>query len=226
MQTWTSNGTVVERVVCYAYGMGNNSYLLYQEGQGSCIVVDPAGTGEELLAALAEKDLTPVWILLTHGHFDHIRGISALEERFGVIPIAVHEGDAAMLTNARQNMSLPFTGHGLVLHEAERLLSDGEAFEAVGVTLRVLHTPGHSEGSVCFLVGDLLLTGDTLFRLGAGRSDMPGGDVQALIRSLGMLFALPGEYVVLPGHEKESQLSFERTQNTFMKYYAPQLLRE
>ena len=93
------------------------------------------------------------------------------------------------------------------------------------MAIDVVHTPGHTPGSVCFVCGDAMLSGDTLFRLSAGRSDFPGGNADALINSIGWLFALEGDYAVFPGHNEHTTLEVERCQNVFMKHYAPHMLR-
>lgn len=226
MSKWERENVCVQRIVCTAYGMANNSYIIMAEGRDDCLIVDPSGHGEELLAALEELERKPAYILMTHGHYDHMLGIPALEEKYGYIPIAIHAQDAKMLIDSRFNLAMPFIGKNLRLHEAEQFLQDEGTFSAAGIQLKILHTPGHSAGSVCLITEDLIFSGDTLFHLGAGRTDSAGGDIRELIRSIGVLFALDDDYIVLPGHDRSSKIDFERKNNPFMKYYAPQLMKE
>lgn len=192
-----------------AGNMGNNNYILYAEGRTDCILVDASGDGQALRQALEQLGLTPALLLLTHGHFDHILAVTILRETFK-IPVAIHEADALYLRDPAYNLSEKTFGHPFVAEKAEQTLQDGEIVQAAGLELTVLHTPGHSPGSVCFVCEQTLITGDTLFHRGMGRVDLPGSQPQHMMASLQRLFALPGDYDVLPGHNSLTTLDAER----------------
>ncbi len=194
-----------------------NTYLLISEG-GDAAVIDPGGDAPRLLALLEAQGAALRQILLTHGHYDHMGAAEALMQATGA-PLKMHPDDAPMLQDAMCNLSTPFTGEPLRLPPAYTPLGDGEEIAVGGDTLRVLHTPGHSPGSVCFLneKDRVLFSGDTLFCRSIGRTDFPGGDPTLLLRSLRRLAALEGDYRVLPGHEEETTLEAERRQNPYMQ---------
>lgn len=213
---------IVECVVCPP--IYNNTYILHLGGGIGCIVIDPSGDGEEIIARIQKQELCVELILLTHGHYDHISSLNNLIAHAHA-PIAIHECDAEMLCDCTLNLSCYEADAVVASKCADKLLHDGDIIEAAGIEIKVLHTPGHSRGSCCFIVENLLFTGDTLFRLGAGRTDLGGGNTQQLIDSLQKLFNLEGDYTVLPGHMKSSTLEYERSYNVFMKNYAPSSLQ-
>jgi glyoxylase-like metal-dependent hydrolase (beta-lactamase superfamily II) len=207
-----------------------NGYLVWTEERRG-IFVDPGGDVSEVEAWLREKDIVLEAILLTHGHADHIAGVEGLRRGKG-IPVAIHVLDAPKLSAATGNLSA-FMGNPLVCDAAELLLEDGMVLEIAGLAIRVLHTPGHTEGCCCFLVEPrtslskgatnvsvsaprenetLLFSGDTLFAQSVGRTDLPGGDEATLLHSLKKL---PDELRVLPGHGPETTIGRERESNPF-----------
>ncbi len=175
----------------------SNSYLLVHGGKA--LLVDAGAPTERIAETLASEGATLSAILLTHGHFDHILSIDALRDKYGV-PVYVHRGDAPMLTDSRKNAYAYFFRGERSWRAADRLLSGGDTIPFGDKTVRVLHTPGHTEGSVCYRVDDLLFSGDTVFADGYGRTDLEGGSYEALTRSLTTLFALPEGLTVYPGH--------------------------
>ncbi len=197
-----------------------NCYLLYNDDD-DCVVIDIGGGAPVLLRRLEQEKLTLRGILLTHGHYDHISGVEQVRRQWNV-PVYIHEADAAMLTNTEENLGYwiepdadfkpvqmwQTVGDGDVL----RFGSGESAF-----CLNVLHTPGHTKGSICYVCDDLLFSGDTLFRLSCGRTDFPGGSNAEMLASLRRLSKLEGDYRVLPGHNEESVLSFERLHNPNMR---------
>ncbi len=210
-----------------------NGYLVWTEERRG-IFVDPGGDVSEVEAWLREKDIVLEAILLTHGHADHIAGVEGLRRGKG-IPVAIHALDAPKLSAATGNLSA-FMGNPLVCDAAELLLEDGMVLEIAGLAIRVLHTPGHTEGCCCFLVEPrtslskgatnvsvsaprgnetLLFSGDTLFAQSVGRTDLPGGDEATLLHSLKKLAELPDELRVLPGHGPETTIGRERESNPF-----------
>ena len=195
-----------------------NCYLVYDANGGDGVVVDPGGDVAPLLREIERQKVTLKAILNTHGHFDHIAGNADLA-RFNV-PFAIHPADRDLLTN----------GGGAAwfgLPEAPAVnptLNLTEGFElTVGkLRLRVLETPGHTPGSICLYCPEenALLTGDTLFAGGIGRTDLPGGDPRALTASLARLLTLPPETVIYPGHGPTSTLAQERRHNPWLRWIA------
>jgi len=196
-------------VVCGAYQ--ENAYLLCPENSAGCILVDPGDDLSALESAIARAGRTLAGILLTHGHFDHILAAQPLQVSAGA-PVYVHAGDLEMLNDERLNSynrmvsRLP-SPNGL---KAETIV---DKIEVAGIQFEILHTPGHTPGSVCFYDAEnaVLFSGDTLFCCGFGRMDLPGGSPAQMRASLRMLFELPGETRVLSGHGDETTIAIERS---------------
>lgn len=196
----------------YVVGMvSTNAYLLNGE-----YLVDPGGMNSDLKQDLRDHNNRIKGILLTHAHYDHIAGIESALEVIDC-PIFCHEQDAEMLADPEQNLSL-WTGE-TVAFEHDRLLSDGQELPLGSGSLKVIHTPGHTRGSVSFYDEEsgLLFAGDTLFEQGIGRTDLPGGDQQQLLRSIRQkILTLPGNTTVLPGHGPETTVESEAHDNPFL----------
>ncbi|MBQ6818517.1 MAG: MBL fold metallo-hydrolase [Clostridia bacterium] len=203
------------RIECIKNGnMDNNAYLLTDEETGECAVVDPGFADDALLNKVKQLTGKLKYILLTHRHFDHILGAKAIKELTGA-KICIHPKDACGLSNAAFSLADAIGVKQEALSPDYTFTSDSKV-KLGNATVIVLETPGHTIGSVSFLCGDNLLTGDTLFRLGAGRTDLPTGNYERLLDSLKKLANLPGDYRVYPGHGKASTLDVERTLNPFV----------
>lgn len=188
-----------------------NCYLIGDESEKLCAVVDPGGSPDRVLAMIERSGLTPAMILLTHGHYDHVRGIPGVLARYPDLPVYCHEKEICAAENTMEQFFLPHTGQN------QRTYSEGDSLKLGALEICVLHTPGHSGGSVTLLVEDLMLCGDTLFTGSCGRCDLPGGDENTMLRSLRRLAALEGNYKVLPGHGGASTLDRERAMNPYVR---------
>lgn len=182
-----------------------NCYLVRDSGSDGCVMIDLGGDPERVLERLRELNLKLEAILLTHGHFDHVGGVKAVREATGC-PVYLHPAD----------MTLPqsFTAGPL---EPTDFLEEGQVLSLAGLTFRVLHTPGHTPGSVCFRTDEALFTGDTLFSASCGRTDLPGGDQEKMPRSLARLHGLDYHGPVYPGHDRATDLDLERQYNPFLR---------
>ncbi|HUU23237.1 MAG TPA: MBL fold metallo-hydrolase [Phycisphaerae bacterium] len=196
-----------------------NCYVLVEEGSpGTCWVVDPGLGVEALLDHLRKKALTPRRILLTHCHGDHTAGMAAVKAAFPEAVLTAPSAEAARLSDPMMNLSGLFGFH-LVVPEPDETVGAGEELAMGGLTWRVLATPGHTPGGVCFHcpAASVVITGDTLFATGVGRTDLPGGDTQAMLESIRtVLLALPDDTRVLPGHGPPTTIGAERRSNPFL----------
>ncbi len=193
-----------------------NAYLLWDQ-EGTAILVDPGGDPSEALDFAEKNRLRIEWVFLTHGHGDHIEGLDMARQK-SVRGVAIHRADAAMLTTPEENLSR-WLGAPIQCSKAERELEDGETLAVGKMTVRVIHTPGHTAGSSCFLVlegeDSVLVSGDTLFARSVGRTDLPGGSERDLRTSLLKLNDLEDGLPVLPGHGPETTLGRERKENPY-----------
>ena len=175
----------------------SNCYALVEGDEA--VLIDAGAYGDDIDAALQKRGLKPRAILLTHGHFDHILGASAIAEKYRV-PVYIHENDEEMLSDGLKNAySVFFGGRWGEFHGANAFKS-GDKLSFFGEEIEVIHTPGHSEGSVCFKWGNDLFTGDTIFSRGTGRCDLYSGDTDKIRASIAMLDTLPADMTIYPGH--------------------------
>ena len=183
-----------------------------------CLIVDTGLDDRDLVAFLADQQLEPAAVVLTHGHADHIVGLDALRRDFLQIKVYVHKLDATMLTDPQANLSA-LTGMPFTTQPADVLLEEGDVVTEAGITLQVLHTPGHTPGGICLYAEQegILFAGDTLFADGVGRTDFPGGSSAQLIESIqAKLLGLPDETVVYPGHAMRTTIGREKAHNPFL----------
>jgi len=184
--------------------MQNFSYIIGDEESKEGAIVDAGWEPEKLLEATESKGLKVKYILLTHTHYDHINSLGKLFE-LTKAKIVVHEGDAKDI----ENLGLPY-----------KTVKEGDEIPIGKLKIKVFHTPGHSPGSVCYLVENKLITGDTLFVEAVGRVDLPGGDIEQMYSSLQKLKELDGGIEICPGHDygskKISTIAFEKENNSYM----------
>lgn len=195
--------------------IGTNCYIVAGDNQ-EAVIIDPGARADKLADFIGKQDLKPKYILLTHGHFDHIGAVNALAAKYSC-KIAIGADDAELLLDPSK--SLGYEG-GLTKEECiiqpDLLLHDGDVIEAGGMSFTVIETPGHTKGGVSYSCADALFTGDTLFAGGMGRTDFYGGDYRTMLVSLQKLARLDGDYHVFPGHGPDSTLSYERGTNPYL----------
>lgn len=198
------------------FTFGTNSYLVREEGKDKAVLVDAGLNTELILDFIRKEGLGLEAVLLTHGHPDHLVGAAEVAEATGA-DVYLNSIEAKVV-EMMPEMILAMLGiDELKTPEEFKPLEDGQVLELAGLTIKVLHTPGHSPGSVSFLIDDSLFDGDLVFRGSIGRTDFPGGDFGTLIRSVKeKVFVLPTETKVYPGHMGMTTVGWEKRTNPFL----------
>jgi len=197
-----------------------NCYLVWEDGSTEAVVIDPGGDEDEISAALEKNGLTPAAFLVTHCHCDHIGALGPLKEQYPQAVVVVPEPEAAWLQRPTLNLSY-FFGHSVTAPGHDRTVADGETLELAGLELRAMNVPGHSPGSMVYMVQNgrtpHIFCGDILFANSIGRGDLPGGEgEEAIVANIrAKLFTLPAETVVHPGHGPETTIGKEKEDNPF-----------
>lgn len=189
--------------------IGTNCYILEDEKARAAAIIDPGDEAGRILQVIEDDGVDVKYILLTHGHYDHTTAVPQLHKALPQAEIYIHRADA----NGAGSQLFPLAGQipGLKFYD------EGDTLALGDMTIQVLHTPGHSKGSVTLTVGDVLFCGDTLFAGSCGRTDLAGGSYAEIMASLKKLGQLPGDYHVCPGHDVTSTLERERRSNPFLR---------
>lgn len=197
---------------------GTNCYIVISE-QNNAVLIDAPQADTDALEQLEKQGVKIKKILLTHGHCDHIESLAFLAEKYGA-EVYIHKLDEPKLYDDFLNLSEYFGGlySSPIQHfKTAKTVEDGDIITLDELEFKVIHTPGHTSGSVCYIVNDVMFSGDTLFKQSIGRTDMPDGDTNTLMSSLKRLEKIEGDYLLFPGHGGSSRLSIERANNPYMK---------
>lgn len=192
-----------------------NCFIVTDEETGVSAVIDPGFISDELFDKIKELKKVDA-ILLTHGHFDHIMGVKAVQDMTGA-KIYMHELEKEFATDSRLNLSTVIAERQCDPFVPDVLYHDGDKIQVGNLIFRVLHTPGHTIGSSCLIVKDTIFSGDTIFKGSIGRTDFPTSDPVKMMESVQKVAELEGNYVVFPAHGDSTTLDYERNTNSFMK---------
>ena len=190
----------------------NNNYLIIDEQTKEAALIDCSAVSEQIELDIKKNNATLKYILLTHGHFDHIAGI----ETTNTAEILMHEADIGWVNNV--NTYLPMVGlPEMEIPKIDKFINDGDIIKLGELEIKVIHTPGHTQGGVCFYVDGNLFSGDTIFRESVGRCDLEGGDFDQIVESIeAKIFTLPPETIIYPGHGRKTTVEWEKTHNRFL----------
>lgn len=191
-----------------------NCFILFDENKDA-FVVDPGGSSENIIEAIEKNGLNIKYILLTHGHFDHVGAVAALVKKFKA-PVYMSKDDRAFLESPKEVRASSF-GMQIEAADVDVFVKEGDEIPFSEGTIKVIETPGHTLGSVCYLFENYLFAGDTLFNGSIGRTDFPESDHSLMIESLKKLKKLDDEIYVLSGHGPESQISYEKMTNPYLR---------
>ncbi len=198
-----------------------NVYFIINDDTKECVIADPADSPEVIIRLIKENGLIPAAVILTHGHYDHIAGIAGLLEGLKdevKLTIYAAETEKRLLKDVDMNHSLESYGRGITV-DADVFLKDGEEFEEAGIGFKCIHTPGHTEGSCCYLIDGMkaLISGDTLFEGSIGRTDLPTGSMATMRKTLAeKIMPLDDDITVYPGHGGNTTIGDEKKWNPFL----------
>jgi glyoxylase-like metal-dependent hydrolase (beta-lactamase superfamily II) len=192
--------------------MQNNCYLIIDETTNQSALVDCSEYNDKMIDLIGNTDLK--YILLTHGHFDHIIGTRDVKQKYSP-QVVISKYDEPMLSSSKLSLAA-FTGAPQNNVDADIVVDDGDVIKLGNIDIKVMATPGHTKGSVCYVAQDYIFSGDTLFFTSCGRTDFPSGNSNDMMNSLKKLKSLDGDYKVMTGHDRQSTLDFERKNNPYM----------
>ncbi len=207
---------ILKTIVVGPYG--TNCYIVGSESTKRGMIIDPGAEPKNIMNAVDKLGLSIVWIVVTHSHFDHIGAIKAVRDATGA-KVALYESDGEGVHQAIfQALGSVLSGSGSKPAKPDTLLKDGDVIDIDDLHFTVLHTPGHTHGGISLVGHGVVFSGDTLFNLGIGRTDLPGGSHKQLMDSIyKKLMVLPDETVVFPGHGPETTIGDERRMNSFLR---------
>lgn len=191
----------------------NNNYLIIDEISKEAALIDCSFMDEQILIELKKQNATLKYVLLTHGHFDHIGGLNDLPNE---VKVLMHSSDMEWINEV--NTYLPMIGMPTMdIPKIDEYIRDNDIIKLGNHEIRVIHTPGHTQGGVCFYTEGNLFSGDTIFRESVGRCDLPGGDFDQIVESIeNKIFTLPDDTVIYPGHGKTTCVGWEKEHNSYM----------
>ena len=203
------------KLLCVITGnCGTNTYILVENG--GAIIIDPGCDEDKIKSVLHKENVEPKYIIVTHCHFDHVGAVAALQ-RMGA-KVYAPSADYALLKDSDFYIRLGFGDEAVAPFNADIEVNDGDVFKLLGHEFKAVSTPGHTPGGTCYIMdGKTIFSGDTLFRLCVGRTDLPYSDGETMAHSLKKLFALDGDYDIYPGHDRQTTLEFERKYNPYAK---------
>lgn len=196
-----------------------NTYIVTDDITGETAVIDCGECTPQLLKRLEDCDVK--YIILTHGHFDHVLGVYDLKQAFPQAKIVIHELDADCLTSEIASVAIDVAPGYQKYVDPDVIVREGDIVELGSVEFKVMHTPGHTKGSVCYVAEQerCIFTGDTLFCLTTGRTDLPGGSDEDMEKSIRRLYDMDEDYAIFPGHNRDSTIEYERRRNRFMRRF-------
>ncbi len=201
------------KIITLPVGMlQTNCYLLCDEENKACAIIDPGAEGARLAQAVVNSGCELTAIFLTHGHYDHFLGLEELLSHYPDTPVYIHKADTCGPVTTRYPTQFP-----RLSERNQRYYQEGDVLNVGALAITVMETPGHSKGSVCLVVGDTIFCGDTLFFGSCGRTDLLGGSYEEILASLKRLGQMEGDRRCLCGHDRETTLAMERRQNPYMK---------
>lgn len=202
------------KVISEKFGsMDNNCSLIIDEKTNQSALVDCNEFSQKMIDMIGDTDLK--YILLTHGHFDHIIGVKSVKEKYGA-QVVISKEDEPMLNSSKLSLAV-FCNAPQNNVDADIIVKDGDEITLGEIKIKVMATPGHTSGSVCYIAENCIFSGDTLFYCSCGRTDFPSGSPEQMMLSLQKLKALDGDYKVYTGHNNLTTLDFERKNNPYMK---------